>query len=593
MKCAIGTRCEKCGSTNITKELIQSYSMGKGLAGQAIFGAGGTAMGVNGKQEYIYNCQDCGHTSKNIMDMYTNSDIQKAIFDPTAYASLKYDLQSKYPNIDWSGNDIGVKPLSAGEIETSDKHFKIKDGHLIGIDIDYQMVMTKAIIPNGVTHIEAKAFMFSTRLKEVVLPAGLISIGDGAFSICEALVTINLPSTVKHIGNEVFSSCKSLRYIYIPKNVETIGKEIFKFCNNKLTVKCEVERKPKGWHKLWHRISSMYLFINEYANVQWGIKKQVETQPKKDINNDFEIKGNILIRYRGYRSKSVVIPNGVTTIGKRAFDNHKELETIILPNSVTSIGVQAFFRCVNLTKIDLPDKVVNIDEQAFSDCSGLTSVAIGNSVKNIGSLAFGNCSKLKSTTIPKSVTDIGEMAFQHCDELQSLIWNAIDCKSFEIGAHIFSCCGKLTSITFGDNVKTIPAYAFCDCSSITSVTLGNNVTSIGECAFNGCKSLTNIILGNSVTSIGESTFFNCNKLTSITIPASVTSIGINAFFGCSSLTNATFINKENWVIHKYSIEVKKIVGILLKEELNDTAQAAKYLTDKYCYELWTNTKGKI
>lgn len=454
MKCAIGTRCEKCGSTNITKELIQSYSMGKGLAGQAIFGAGGAAMGVNGKQEYIYNCQACGHTSKNIMDMYTNSDIQKAIFDPTAYASLKHDLQSKYPNIDWSGNDIGVKPLGAGNIEATDKHFKINNGHLVGIDVDYQMVMTKAIIPNGVTHIEAKAFMFSTRLKEVILPASLISIGDSAFNICEALVSINIPSTVKYIGNEAFSSCKSLRRIYIPKNVETIGKEIFKFCNNKLTVECEAESKPKGWHKLWHRISSMYLFINEYANVQWGVEtKPVITQKnttQQKGNNEFEIENDQLIKYHTLFSKqtSITIPYGVKIIGEAAFagNGNRMLASIILPSSVTKIEKDAFQYRKNLTSITIPDSVRSIGTNAFVGCdnlqfneydnalylgnesnkyvvlvkaknSDISSCNINENTKIIYNEAFKRCKNLKNIVIPENIISISSNAFEGCNNL--------------------------------------------------------------------------------------------------------------------------------------------------------------------------------
>jgi len=48
------------------------------------------------------------------------------------------------------------------------------------------------------------------------------------------------------------------------------------------------------------------------------------------------------------------------------------------------------------------------------------------------------------------------------------------------------------TVTFGDNVKTIPAYAFKSRTGLTSVTIGNGVTSIGRVAFWNCSGLARI-----------------------------------------------------------------------------------------------------
>ena len=67
-----------------------------------------------------------------------------------------------------------------------------------------------------------------------------------------------------------------------------------------------------------------------------------------------------------------------------------------------------------IKKVVIEDGVTSIGNRAFSDCSGLTSVTIPNSVTSIGSCAFSYCSGLTSLTIPNSVTSIGSSAFKYC-----------------------------------------------------------------------------------------------------------------------------------------------------------------------------------
>jgi hypothetical protein len=54
--------------------------------------------------------------------------------------------------------------------------------------------------------------------------------------------------------------------------------------------------------------------------------------------------------------KSITIPNSVTTIGDRAFDECKSLTSITIPNSVTSIGNGAFYECGNLILLKMSRK---------------------------------------------------------------------------------------------------------------------------------------------------------------------------------------------------------------------------------------------
>ena len=226
----------------------------------------------------------------------------------------------------------------------------------------------------------------------------------------------------------------------------------------------------------------------------------------------------------------IIIGDGVTTIGKNAFNGCSSLY-VTIGNSVTTIGELAFHDCRSLTYVTIPNSVTTIGKNAFDRCSSLTSVTLGNSVTTIGGYAFRDCSSLTSVTIGNSVTTIEELAFDGCSSLTSVtIPNSVT----TIGYLAFRGCSSLTSVTIGNSVTTIGESAFYNCRSLTSVTIGNSVTTIGSSAFGGCSSLTSLTIPNSVTTIGGSAFRDCSSLTSVTIGNSVTTIGDNAFYNKSN-----------------------------------------------------------
>ena len=286
-----------------------------------------------------------------------------------------------------------------------------------------------------------------------------------------------------------------------------------------------------------------------------------------------------------YGLKTVIIENGVTSIGSYAFGYHSSLIDVTIPNSVTSIGEGAFDSCRGLTSVTIPNSVTSIGNYAFSGCSGLTSVTIPNSVTSIGKSAFSGCRGLTSVDIPNSVTSIGDGAFDECYGLSSIsIPNSVTCiGSFAFGRtdwyinqpdgllyldnwllgwkgtkpsgevvikegtkgiadRLFYGCNFLTSVTIPNSVTCIGNFAFYECSDLTSITIPNSVTRIGDYAFDNCRSLSSIIIPNSVASIGNWAFKGCSNLSSVTIGNSVMSIGNYAFWDCLDLTSITIPN---------------------------------------------------
>ena len=126
--------------------------------------------------------------------------------------------------------------------------------------------------------------------------------------------------------------------------------------------------------------------------------------------NDFEIENGVLKSYKG-RSKDVVIPEGVTCIGKEAFRGRWSLKSITIPESVTRIKECAFWGCKGLTSMMIPQSVVIMDDFICSECKNLTSVIINCTV--VGKNAFRGCGNL-DIFIPGRLTHT-EPAFTKCE----------------------------------------------------------------------------------------------------------------------------------------------------------------------------------
>ena len=165
--------------------------------------------------------------------------------------------------------------------------------------------------------------------------------------------------------------------------------------------------------------------------------------------------------------KSVVIEDGVTSIGSNAFLDCQLLTSVAIPNSVISIGSSSFYHCTGLTFVTVSNSVTTIGNYAFYYCSGLTSVTIGNSVTSIGEYAFYKCNGLTSITIPNSVTSIANLAFSDCADLTSVtIGSGI--KTIKYGA--FGYCFKLADVYCYAETAPISVDAF-QSSDIKNVTL--------------------------------------------------------------------------------------------------------------------------
>ena len=392
------------------------------------------------------------------------------------------------------------------------------------------------------------AFYNCTNLESVIIGNGVTAIGSYAFYNCTSLTSVTIGNGVTSIGSDAFSGCSSLTSITIP------------FVGGLKTATSASSSSLFGY------IFGTSSYTGGTATEQsYGSGSETYYIPTS-LKSVTVTGGNILYHafYNCTSLESVIIGNGVTTIGDSAFEYCTSLESVTIGNGVTTIGYGAFYGCTSLTSVTIPDSVSTIGSSAFEYCTSLiyteygnayylgnstnpylvliyadesaSSVTIHSNTKFIYNRAFSYCEKLTTVTIPDSVTSIGSNAFYYCYSLTSVtIGNGVT----SIGSGAFYNCTSLTSVTIPGSVTSIGEYAFAYCASLTSVTIPSSVTSIGNSAFRGCTSLTSVTIPGSVTSIGNYAFSDCSRLTSVTIPGSVTSIGDWAFYDCSGLTSVT------------------------------------------------------
>lgn len=116
-----------------------------------------------------------------------------------------------------------------------------------------------------------------------------------------------------------------------------------------------------------------------------------------------------LIRCPVGKSGKVVIPDGVTTIGRHAFRSCK-ISEVVIPDSVTEIGISAFTES-HIQNFTLGKGMTYIGKYMFSTCKNIKHIHIPSHIKEIMSSAFSACNA-EDIVLDEGVERIGLNAFE-------------------------------------------------------------------------------------------------------------------------------------------------------------------------------------
>lgn len=284
-------------------------------------------------------------------------------------------------NLTWALTDDGILTISGvGEMWEFSEYFNTPWYH------EYSNSISEIVIEEGVTSIGQYAFELcekvvsitiadgmlrigrsafqETSLKTVTIPDSVTSIGEWAFYDCYDLAEITLSSELTSIGSFMFNNCVSLTSITIPDCVESIDSSAFDGCENMTDIIVSAKNKY-------------------YTSIDGVL---------------FTIDKSELVRCPCGKNGSYTIPDGVTSIGDKAFEGCKGLTSIVMPDGVVSIEC-AFRHCTGLTTITIPGSITHIAGFAFQACKNITDVyytgsqedwdALSNSLDSSGLSALG------------------------------------------------------------------------------------------------------------------------------------------------------------------------------------------------------------
>jgi hypothetical protein len=211
-------------------------------------------------------------------------------------------------------------------------------------------------------------------------------IGELAFRWCENLKNIRLSNNLKILQEQLFSGCKALKKVEVPASVKKIQGTALGWTKNLEVLILNDGLKELNDDLNFTKIKKLYI-PKTVKKIESGLpilcrakinKIEFEVDEKSPyfctINGSLYSKDKTrLVSVYPNHNKKFVVPEGVQIIEQFVF-KELDLEQIILPNTLTTIRHRCFENCKEIQKIILPESLTSIDYRAFDNCENLNKI---------------------------------------------------------------------------------------------------------------------------------------------------------------------------------------------------------------------------
>ena len=254
----------------------------------------------------------------------------------------------------------------------------------------YRDEILTLIIGDKVTGIGNYAFYDSVNLTDITFGSALTTLSTSSFYGCTALEEVTFPASLTTIGTYAFSYCTGITdIVFTGSTAPTITDSSFSMVKAKA-----LYPDTQNWE--------------EFNKVGYGGAIYWSNDPNEEIIGGscgnkaawILVDGTLTIYgqggTRGYASKDLV----------PWYDYREEITSIVVEDGITSLGNYQFMGCENLTSVYLSNTLTFIGVNAFSTCSSLTEITIPATVTRILAYSFNKCRALETVTFEGNVGSI-------------------------------------------------------------------------------------------------------------------------------------------------------------------------------------------
>lgn len=366
-------------------------------------------------------------------------------------------------------------------------------------------------IPEGVTKIEQIDPNTWSNLETLVIPESVTEISPFAFAFCNSLKYITIKGQSVNIGASAFTGCYNIKNITLyattpPNSGLGIGGDVSRRATLYIPDFC-IEKYKMSWPGFGY-----------YEGIEIPGSHKISADNINYILLDYDKTGWVIGANKYYQG-DIVIPSSIsynnqdyaiTKIDGEAFQ-FALFTSVVVSEGITTIGANAFNACRYLQKLILPSTLNTLTNE-FSPSS--TPYYIQTS-------KFVNNSQIDNTEVTN------RLGFKLCDEITDEGLAILDHAAVKFQG--FN--GSSTTINVPEGVTKIESGALCG-DGFGAITFPSTLTSIGDGALESCQYITSIVIPESVNIIGYKAFYGCTSLTSMTIKGQNVEIGYEAFAWC-------------------------------------------------------------